>query len=82
MDHDPDKNGWLPIESAPDDGRGVILIDMTAQKPEAGIGFFIFGFWSAIDPDGEPAFEEEFYRSMVWVSPTHWQPLPEPPSHD
>ena len=73
---------WFDISTAPKDGSGVILIDMGAQQPEAGVGWYAFDIWTAIDPDGEPVFDEEFYRSMIWLSPTHWQPLPPPPAKE
>ncbi len=70
---------WQSMDSAPRDGSGVLLIDMTAERPEAGMGWWLFDTWTAIDPDGEPCFEEAFYKAMVWLSPTHWMPLPAPP---
>jgi hypothetical protein len=70
---------WQPIESAPKDGSGVIVICMGAEKPEAGQGWFIGGKWTTIDPGVEAEFGEDFYHASTWVNPTHWMPLPEPP---
>jgi hypothetical protein len=72
-------SGWQPIETAPMDGRGVLVVDVTAERPEAGCAWFLFGKWSAVDPDGAPVFEPELYHAMVWDTPTHWMPLPPPP---
>lgn len=76
----PTPAGWLPIESAPRDGRGIIVIDMTAEKPEAGQAWFKHGVWTAVCPDGAIALEAEVYRAMTWPTPTHWRPLPSPPT--
>jgi len=75
----PAPAGWRPIESAPMDGRGIIVIDMTAPLPEAGQAWFKHGVWTAVCPDGAIALEAEVYRAMTWPTPTHWRPLPSPP---
>lgn len=72
--------GWMPIETAPRDGRGILVVDVNAPAPEAGCAWYLFGKWSAVDPDGEAVFEPELYHAMVWETPTHWQPLPAPPA--
>lgn len=67
--------GWQPIGTAPMDGSGVQLIDMSAPAPAAGFGAFVFDFWTAINPDG---FEDDrdFLDAKTWISPTHWRPFP------
>ena len=60
--------GWQPIETAPKDGRDLLLWD---EGPV--LGFWragISGFYDCVG--GDPADPEPFY-------PTHWHPLPEPP---
>ncbi|WP_324695432.1 DUF551 domain-containing protein [Novosphingobium sp. RL4] len=71
---------WQPIETAPKDGSGIIVIDMTAPLPEAGQAWFKHGVWTAVCPDGAIALEAEVYRAMAWPTPTHWMPLPSAPS--
>lgn len=75
-----DSVGWRSIDTAPKDGRGVMLIDMSAPKPEAGTGWFVFDVWTAVQPIAALALDREVFEAMVWVSPTHWMPLPTPPA--
>jgi hypothetical protein len=57
--------GWIPIESAPKDGRKVLLCHL-ANEP-------FIGRW---------------HNPLGWVDqysmrdPTHWQPLPPPPTKE
>lgn len=74
-----DRVGWQPIETAPR-GTGILVIDMTAEMPEAGQAWFIHDVWSAVCPVGAIALEPEVYRAMTWPTPTHWMPLPSPPA--
>jgi|GEM_PF-4725155 len=76
----PEQSGWQPIETAPRDGRGIQVIDMTALAPETGQAWFRHGVWTAVPPGGEIAIAPEVYRSITWPTPTHWMPLPTPPS--
>ncbi len=64
---------WQPIETAPDDGRDMLLFgpwDMTH-------GEYQIGYWSG---------ENWHFQSDLWIGddeefqPTHWMPLPEPPA--
>lgn len=64
----PRTNGWRPIETAPKDG----LKDILVWKK----GFIGIAVWQPI-----------YDRGFGWVTntgfqvePTHWQPLPEPPT--
>jgi hypothetical protein len=71
---------WQSIESAPKDGTGVTLIDMSSNDPTPGAGYWRDGVWSAISPRDDPT--NELIHVIVWVNPTHWQPLPPPPSEE
>lgn len=63
---------WRPIETAPKDG-GALLVWVNgwpvtaAQYCEDGYGW---------DED-QPGWYDPFFD--VWINPTHWMPLPEPP---
>ena len=60
---------WRPIESAPTDGRAVLV----AEGAAAGEAKFHEGhgwWWAGNDPTD--AWGRQVY-------PTHWMPLPEPP---
>ena len=74
-------NGWLPIESAPRDGTRVVL---WSAKYGTEVG------WFAEWDDFTIGKQETSGWAMNWnsefghpdeevISPTHWQPLPEPP---
>jgi len=68
---------WQPIETAPRDGTGVLLFDNEIHE----------GFWDELDYDefrGAPITGWS-YGALSWIddtnfSPTHWMPLPKPPS--
>lgn len=70
MTDTPDANGWMPIETAPKDWSDVLLHvpDLESDWRTECEGYF--------DADAElwraPAFDV--------VTPTHWQPLPKPPT--
>lgn len=69
--------GWQPIATAPKDGTTILLY---------GEGAVTVGGWmSAADQGAEP--DEEYLIAAGWWSldlrdnaPTHWMPLPDPPS--
>lgn len=64
---------WQPIETAPRDGEWIM-----AYWPTMGIGMFPFVvFW---DEGWEPA--SHYARDYGEVYPTHWMPLPPPPTPD
>lgn len=78
--------GWLPIASAPKDGTHVLVC--FAEPPFHTLWTFqqrpatVAHFW-----EGEGAPDRGWYLSVCWyeqddpmTTPTHWQPLPEPPS--
>jgi hypothetical protein len=71
-------HGWQPIETAPRDGREIILGSV--------YGFTCAGFWSDT-PNywSDYGWFEESDRAACDATrkpfaPTHWQPLPEPPT--
>lgn len=71
---------WQPIETAPKDGRRLLLGWVDGQVTE--------GFWRWKQPPGFP----NYRWSDDWIgwtrvefedkgiNPTHWMPLPEPPT--
>jgi hypothetical protein len=80
---------WQPIETAPKDGTRIMLFWPVS-------GWTDFGWWKdnprligIEDIDGIPVKAEYFSNSMEWDDyelakvgnePSHWMPLPEPPS--
>lgn len=73
------EQGWMPIETAPKDGRGVLMIDMTAQAPAPGMGYWAGDVWSCVDPSPAECASRETIQAITWLSPTHWMPPPPPP---
>lgn len=58
---------WQPIETAPKDGTYVLL--WAAQESECPmVGYFGVRRWELAHNDTEP------------FTPSHWMPLPEPPT--
>lgn len=79
------KTGWQPIETAPKDGTeiGVWLVFTPTQEDwRTGLGGFErfdVASWDA--GCSNPGWEREQGWQTHWVGePTHWMPLPEPPS--
>jgi hypothetical protein len=72
---------WLPIETAPKDGSDIIVYNPSGEgivgeayySNDNGRG----GWWWAGTYEGEHM-EEPMHIRNAW--PTHWQPLPAPPS--
>lgn len=67
---------WQPIETAPKDGTSFI-----AYTAEEGVDFF---HWQDLSPSDAPVgWRDSFinvYREGDPRGPTHWMPLPPPPS--
>lgn len=64
---------WLPIETAPKDGTQILAF---ARAKLSG-DFFGVTQWA----DAEPAFNS--VAGWFWeyaIRPTHWMPLPDPPT--
>lgn len=63
---------WQPIETAPKDGTMVLIW----RKLEKGIGGD-FPAHAAVDEWRG----NSWYRTRPGQQPTHWMPLPSPPTH-
>ena len=68
-----EKPQWQPIETAPKDGSAILISFWRFAKPGgergAAIAHFVNGVW--VDDEDEGG---QFHP------PTHWQPLPTPPT--
>ena len=63
---------WLPIETAPKDGTRVLL-----HHPHATDETVTAGAWGNWDRD-TVCWITDFGEG--WLNPTHWMPLPVPPT--
>lgn len=82
---EPDANGWMPIETAPKDGDAVLL-----YKPdERRVGeYTLAGYFDEDGPyagkwvacNGKPLGYFSDWEGKDQGYPTHWQPLPKPPT--
>jgi len=59
---------WFPIETAPKDGRRILIA-----------GHYDCIRWTAIGAWAEGEFHSEPDKFSPLRFPTHWMPLPEPP---
>ncbi len=64
---------WQPIETAPKDGKPVLLI-VKGYQPVVGQWDDCAGWWYSEDNQPPEDWDRLTYR------PTHWMPLPAPPS--
>lgn len=75
----PAVDGWLPIETAPRDGTPILAFNpmvgvySTAAVEVGGFTEYPSGFW----PDGK---KNKHALGRWYCVPTHWRPLPEPPT--
>jgi hypothetical protein len=63
---------WRAMKSAPRDGTAILgYFGMTAgdEPPDMGVTRCVGGQWFSADANGDQ-----------WDEPTHWMPLPAPPS--
>lgn len=60
-----ERAAWMPIETAPRDGEGVLLLVPDPDRAEVAPGYSSDGVWLS--------------WSAYEVTPTHWRPLPLPP---
>ena len=76
---------WQPIETAPKDGKRLLLLDEDGTAVEA----FWDTTWTQMHPEGHGAWNYNYSRTLdnqlgmqtIEVdAPTHWMPLPEPPT--
>ncbi len=68
---------WLPIETAPKDGRSILLC---RAGYEPGSGSWYASQWITVMPEDFET-DEQFqeHLSGTEYKPTHWMPLPDPP---
>jgi hypothetical protein len=65
-------SAWQSIETAPKDGTRVLL-----HHPHAEDETVVAGFWGEWGGAG-PCWITD--HAEGWLNPTHWMPLPAPPS--
>ena len=68
---------WQPIETAPKDGTwflGYTPRKIHGRKTSENGSIISYRYWS----DGSPPYW--FSNMNGWPQPTHWMPLPEPPT--
>lgn len=71
---------WQPIETAPRDGRLILVFDRRTGSPRAGcrrgrgsmVAWYDLGSWQSHELDSP-------WGGSYCPTPTHWMPLPEPP---
>lgn len=71
---------WQTIETAPKDGTAIWVIDIGALRPEAGPAHWSGSSWHAGTLSDWLDIENAHEKWGYWPSPTHWMPLPEPPT--
>lgn len=79
-------NPWRQIETAPKDGTHILVLSAKGAHvslweewlPPDGAG----GFWGIQIGDGDNACDPTWDHNVVSLKPTHWLPLPAPPSED
>lgn len=79
-------SGWQPIETAPKDGTEVIItngVDTCTGKYHKSVVKNFYPFF-AQSVNGELRNEGFDYKvePVYFYEPTHWMPLPEPPTTD
>jgi hypothetical protein len=79
---------WLPIETAPKDGTKILLVN---DNGEMDVGFYCHTWKEELifvrpAEDGDVYKTEEvhdgYWETDIAFHPTHWHPLPQPPSPD
>ncbi len=68
-------SGWMPIESAPKDGSGVLATGWNHGKPDTERHYAV-AFWDGLD--WLEAHEDEASSPLGYL--THWMPLPPAPT--
>jgi hypothetical protein len=71
----PGESGWQPIATAPKDGTMVMIYDQGDPTPIA-VAYWTTSVWV----DGGAWVQEEHRSDTYTFNPTHWMPLPTPPS--
>lgn len=73
---------WQPIETAPLDGTSVLLFVPEWNQPVTVAWYVV----TETRDHGVVTFSKEYWATGTWISglpapkPSHWQPLPKPPS--
>lgn len=75
---------WQPISTAPRDGGAILLFIPDGYSMCGLTDGIVIGHWcederSGGDPDADWYQLEQDGGFQLDISPTHWQPLPEPP---
>lgn len=81
-------DGWRPIESAPKDNKGRILLLLKSGRVVTGKGWFSVLMGPEKPGGGRETvgakfagYCEEESGAVVPRSPTHWMPMPAPPEN-
>lgn len=61
---------WQPIETAPKDGRLLLVFDRSGRG--SMVAWYDLGSWQSHELDSP-------WGGNYCPTPTHWMPLPEPP---
>ena len=76
-----EKMGWRPIETAPLDGREMLIYLGTPwSRVEKARYYQPWNNWQVGIVPSDPV-REEYYGIGVAI-PTHWMPLPDPPKEN
>lgn len=79
---------WQPIETAPKDGTWIVLLipkscqDSNRPKPWVETARWVedhIESWDQIDENTKRRKFNDYSHWSCYETPTHWQPLPEPP---
>lgn len=71
--------GWQNIETAPKDGKPVLLIGFSENAKIPVTGFWNASAWYL--DDGENCFVDDVYEGSKTIrSPSHWMPMPAAPA--
>lgn len=71
---------WQPIETAPRDGRNLLLWDADSQSHEIALWSEPHQLWAIDYTDSmPPSAHAKVSPSNTCYVPTHWMPLPTPP---
>jgi hypothetical protein len=71
---DGEAAGWRPIETAPKDGTHILM-----WRPSKAGAVVKEAWWQTDSPFG-PGWGGHGWMYSTWLQPTHWMPLPPPPS--
>lgn len=65
---------WQPIDTAPQDGTYVLVVEGRSRSDDS----VMIASWGGSGPDSSGRMW--FAEGIGWLSPTHWMPLPKPPT--